>query len=290
MCPVSKRRLRYDNCAFGTFYTLTIQALCGILRLICKRYLTGLPLNVATTVKYLGSSIANDCSLDKDLSARIQSAYATFGRLRERLWNKHNIKLEIKGKVYRAIIMSCFMYSSEIYTMYRSHIQRLSEIPLRHLRAILGIKWSDRVPNNEILQRADMPSIETMIPSGQRTWTGHVVRMNDDRQPKAVLYGELWQAKRNVGKPHLRYMDCSKQRRNVCQRQRAKNQQATAADDTLQKLVITFCESVCLFPDISVSFAYMGLTFCRRARRPMLVVRTLKHIRNSHQRDTNVDI
>ena len=43
MCPASKRRQKYDNCAFGTFYTLTIQALCHILRLIYKRYLTGLP-------------------------------------------------------------------------------------------------------------------------------------------------------------------------------------------------------------------------------------------------------
>ena len=36
-------------------------------------------------------------------------------------------------------------------------------------------------------------------------------RVNDDRLPKTVLYGELWQAKRNVGRPHLRYMDCTKQ-------------------------------------------------------------------------------
>ena len=45
--------------------------------------LNGAPLNVATTFKYLGSKIANDCSLDKEPSARIQSASATFGRLRE---------------------------------------------------------------------------------------------------------------------------------------------------------------------------------------------------------------
>ena len=64
--------------------------------------------------------------------------------------------------------------------------------------------------NNEALQRADMPSIEAMLLSRQLTWTGHVVRMNDDRLPKTVLYGELWQAMQNVGRPHLRYMDCTK--------------------------------------------------------------------------------
>ena len=43
-----------------------------------------------------------------------------------------------------------------------------------------------------------MLSVETMLLlSLQLTWTDHVVRMNDDRLPKAVLYGELWQAKQN---------------------------------------------------------------------------------------------
>ena len=41
--------------------------------------LNGTPLNVATTFKYLGSTIANDCSLDKELSVRIQSTSAMFG-------------------------------------------------------------------------------------------------------------------------------------------------------------------------------------------------------------------
>ena len=49
-----------------------------------------------------------------------------------------------------------------------------------------------------------------MLLSRQVTWTGHVVRINEDRLPKAVLYGELWQAKRNVGRPHLLYMDYTK--------------------------------------------------------------------------------
>ena len=243
MCPASKLRRKYDNCVFGTFYALTIQTLCHILRLICKLYLTGFPpllhlldsinvrktevlhqpapgttyiaptiltLNVDITFKYTGSTIANDCSLDKQLSARIQSISAAFGRLRERLWNKHNIKLVTKCKVYRAIILSCLMYSSDTYTLNRRHIQRLSHMHLHHLRAILGIRWSDRVTNNEVLQRADRLSIEEMLLSRQLTWTGHVVRMNDDRLPKIVLYGELWHATRNFGRPHLRYMDCTK--------------------------------------------------------------------------------
>ena len=108
--------------------------------------------------------------LNKELSARIQSASAAFGRLHERLWNKHNIKLVTKCNVYRAIILSGLLYSSETYTLYRRHIQRLSQIHIGHLRAILGFRWSNRVTNKEVRQI---------------TWTGHVVRMNEDRLPMA---------------------------------------------------------------------------------------------------------
>ena len=41
------------------------------------------------------------------------------------------------------------------------------------------------------------------------------------------------------------------------------------------------CDSVCLFPRISVSFACMGLTFCKRARGSTGMVRTLKQIQNA---------
>ena len=49
-----------------------------------------------------------------------------------------------------------------------------------------------------------------MLLSQQRTWTGHAIRANDDRLPKAVVHEETWQAKRNVGRPHLGYIDCTK--------------------------------------------------------------------------------
>ena len=123
--------------------------------------------------------------------------------------NKHT-KLVTQCKVCSAIILSCFLNSLDTHTLYGRHIQPVSQIHLHHLRAILGIRWSDRVTNNEVLQRADIPSIEAMLLSRQLTWTGHVVWMNDDQLPKAFLYSELWQAKRDVGRPHLRYTDCTK--------------------------------------------------------------------------------
>ena len=56
--------------------------------------------------------------------------------------------------------------------------------------------------NNEVLQRANVPSIEAMLLSRQLTWTGHIVRMNDDRLPKAVLYGEFFRRQSEMLEDH----------------------------------------------------------------------------------------
>lgn len=41
-------------------------------------------------------------------------------------------------------------------------------------------------------------------------WLGHVMRMDDDRISKDMLYGDLAQGKRPTGRPHLRYKDVFK--------------------------------------------------------------------------------
>ena len=62
----------------------------------------------------------------------------------------------------------------------------------------MGLTWRDRVCNGEVLQKASMESAEAMLVKSQLRWAGHVVRMPDDRLPKAVLYSELTSGKRNV--------------------------------------------------------------------------------------------
>ncbi|KAL8577921.1 hypothetical protein ACOMHN_011917 [Nucella lapillus] len=81
---------------------------------------------------------------------------------------------------------------------------------MRSLRSILDIKWKDKITNFEVLDRAGTTSIEAMILKTQLRWTGHVIRMDSDRIPKQLLYGELCRAKRKQGRPLKRFKGCIK--------------------------------------------------------------------------------
>ena len=48
-----------------------------------------------------------------------------------------------------------------------------------------------KVTNYEVLSRCNISSLQSMIDSARLRWTGHVLRMKDDRIPKALLYGRL---------------------------------------------------------------------------------------------------
>ncbi|XP_076028432.1 uncharacterized protein LOC143017527 [Oratosquilla oratoria] len=72
------------------------------------------------------------------------------------------------------------------------------------------IKWQNRVKNLEVLESAEMTSIEAMILKSKLRWVGHVIRMDDHRLPKQLWYGELSSGKRNTGRPRKRFKDCVK--------------------------------------------------------------------------------
>ena len=55
-----------------------------------------------------------------------------------------------------------------------------------------------------------MSSIEATLTASQLRWTGHIIRMNDNRLPKAVFYGELTKRKCLRGGQRLRYKDVVK--------------------------------------------------------------------------------
>jgi len=166
---------------------------------------------------YLGCTISSDAKIDKEIDNRLAKASSAFGRLYKRVWNNRHLKKGTKISVYRAAVLTTLLYGAESWVTYRRHLRLLERFHQRCLRSILNIHWSDFVTNIEVLERAEVNSIEAMLLKTQLRWAGHVSRMEDHRLPKIVLYGELSSGHRDVGAPKKCYKDSLKKSLSVCQ-------------------------------------------------------------------------
>ena len=79
----------------------------------------GNKLNSVMEFTYLGSTISSDGCIDDEIQRWMAKASASFGRLRQRLWNNHHVSMRVKGKIYRAIVLSTLLYGAEAWTVYR---------------------------------------------------------------------------------------------------------------------------------------------------------------------------
>jgi hypothetical protein len=170
----------------------------------------GTKLGVVDSFVYLGSTISRDGSLDAEIKTRIQKGSVAFGKLEKRLWSDRGVTIVTKVTVYQTCVLTALLYSSEVWTTFRHHLKWLERFQQKCLRRILNIKWQSMTPDTVVLQRASCLSIEAMIINNQMRWAGHVVRMQEDRLPKQLFYGELVNGKRPQQKPRKRFKDCVK--------------------------------------------------------------------------------
>ena len=175
----------------------------------------GKQLKAVKTFRYLGSTISNDASLDAEITARIAKATAAFGRLMTRLWTNRNIRLDTKIAVYRAVVIPSLLFGCETWTLKKAHTVRLEKFHQTTLRKISRIRWFHKVTNYEVLSRCNISTLQSMIEGAQLRWCGHVVRMKDDRIPKALLYGRLTNGTSKRGN-HSTYLNNIKSTLRAC--------------------------------------------------------------------------
>ena len=95
------------------------------------------PIKSMNRFKYLGSIVTNDCSMNTELITHIQALSSAYGRLRERVFDSHDLTISTKLKVYAQCLTPLLTYGSKTWTLYRHHINQLRTVQQRHLRKIL---------------------------------------------------------------------------------------------------------------------------------------------------------
>ena len=141
----------------------------------------GNKLNSVPEFTYLGSTISSDGCIDDEIESRMAKASASFGRLRQRLWNNHHVSMRVKDKIYRAIVLSTLLYGAEAWTVYRRQVKKLHDAT----SAFDHEDNLDKGTNKEILKRTGLPSMEDLLIRKNLQWTVHLMRMSPDTLPKA---------------------------------------------------------------------------------------------------------
>ncbi|XP_063892975.1 uncharacterized protein LOC135117521 [Helicoverpa armigera] len=172
--------------------------------------LDGAPLEVVDKFSYLGSTVSNNLLLNAEIDIRIGKAATMFGKLGTRVWYNKHLTTKTKMVVFQASILSILLYGAETWTSYAKQERRLNCFYMRCLRKILGITWQDRITNERVLDIAQLPSLMALLKQRRLRWLGHVHRMEPSRLPRRVLLGAVANAKRDVGRPLLRFKDCIK--------------------------------------------------------------------------------
>nr|VZI45644.1 unnamed protein product [Spirometra erinaceieuropaei] len=112
--------------------------------------------------------------------------------------------------MYKAVTLPTLLYGAETWTVYMRQARCLNHFHLSCLRRILRLNWQDRIPNTEVLERTGILSIYAILRQMQLRWSGHLVRMDDERLPKRLFYEDVATGSRRQGGQIRRYKDTLK--------------------------------------------------------------------------------
>ncbi|KAJ8385565.1 hypothetical protein AAFF_G00185190 [Aldrovandia affinis] len=84
----------------------------------------------------------------------------SFDWLHMQVWQNHSLHQITKIQEYRAVV-STLLYGS--WVLYKRHIRLLECFQQRCLRSIMNIRWQDYITNNVVLEKDQMPSMESIL-------------------------------------------------------------------------------------------------------------------------------
>jgi len=107
---------------------------------------------------YLGILQLWDGQCRPDLTRRIGLACAIMTSLK-RIWSDKRLTLDTKLRTYQTLVLSVLLNAADTWTLLSADVRTLDAFHQKCLRQLLGIRWYDRVRNDEVLQRIGQPSL-----------------------------------------------------------------------------------------------------------------------------------
>ena len=158
-------------------------------------------------LKYLGSILSSDNSVDAEVESRINRAAQVFRPLSRLVWYQSKINVHTKVKLFKSTILPTLLYGSETWNLLQHHIQRLQVFTNRCLRIITGTSLWEKMKNTQHRSKANIGRIDVMIQKRRLQWLGHLERMPADRLPKKLLTSKITDGRRQQDGRKQRWHD-----------------------------------------------------------------------------------
>lgn len=168
--------------------------------------LDGRKIEQVNTIKYLGVNLNKDGKNEAEINERIEKAMRNYYALNNKFIRRKEISIKTKITVYKTIYKPVLTYGSESWVLTKQQKSRIQAAEMRYLRAIKGITRRDRIRNEIVRTELKVEPILSNIERQHLKWFGHLIRMEDQRQPKRIWQTKA-QERRTRGRPKKKWND-----------------------------------------------------------------------------------
>lgn len=169
------------------------------------------PIEQKTSMVYLGTTIAADGMVGRELSQRLGRAWAEFCKLKQ-FWKHISISVQRKIKVFNAVVTSTLLYSLSTVWLNARQQRQLDGIQARCLWCVLRTPpaFISRVSNKAVLEKSRQKLFSQQLLCQQLLLFGRIARAPDDDCSRRLTFcpGNLRPAAshyiRRIGRPHAK--------------------------------------------------------------------------------------
>ena len=147
--------------------------------------------------KYLGVIFTEEASGTMEFQARLNLGYAKLATLKPMLQRK-DVPATLKARLIQAIVFPVVTYGCEAWSLTKDERSKLRAFETKSYRRALGIRYTDRVTNEEVFARTGCEAmLETQVRRRKLRYFGHVVRHESLEQD--IMLGMVPGTKRQGG-------------------------------------------------------------------------------------------
>ncbi|KAI5716805.1 hypothetical protein M8J76_012671 [Diaphorina citri] len=161
-----------------------------------------------TTVEYvyLGQLISFNQRAEREVTRRITIGWKKFWQLKHILKNQ-KVPNNLRSKCLEICVYPSILYGCQSWALTKKLESRLDSTQHRMQRAILGIKWQDKVSNKKVENQLKTRNLAKEAKMQKWKWAGHVMRMQGERWARTLTEWTPKYSKRSRGRKTRRWRD-----------------------------------------------------------------------------------